>query len=174
MFGDLEKLRRQPIPPFESLTNSKKSYRDWPLNESAPLYAEALVPAADFGLLGRNHYVHDMNPPYWAAAPGAIDALLLRPGVGERLAQVDSRLCAQGLCLFLYDAWRPRAVQAYFYEQWAPRQIAQRRPDLHGAALLAEVGKYWAAPTDDPRRPAPHATGAAIDLTIRRTDGEAL
>lgn len=174
MFGDLETLRRQPIPSLESLGQARRSYRDWPIDESALLHAQALVAAAEFGLAGRNHYAHDQNPPYWRRAPGAIDALLLRPGVGERLASVDKRLITQGLKLYLYDAWRPRAVQAYFYEQWTPREIARRRPDLHGAALIAEVGQYWAAPTDDPKRPAPHATGAAIDLTIHTAAGEAL
>ncbi len=122
--------------------------------------------AETFGLSGRNHYAHDRNPPYWEAAPGAVDALWIRQSVGEKLASVDKKLRAQGLCLYLYDAWRPRAVQAYFHEVWTPRELARRHPDWSDAQVREEVGNYWAAPTNDPMRPAPHATGAAVDLTI--------
>lgn len=155
----------------ESIGDSQRSYRDWPIDETGAHNRERLVRAEEFGLSGRNHYAHDRNPPYWHAAPGAIDALFVRESVGVRLAAVDKRLRADGLKLFLYDAWRPRAVQAYFYEVWTPRELAKRRPELIGAALVAEVGRYWAAPTWDAKHPAPHATGAAVDLTIVMEDG---
>ena len=32
--------------------------------------------------------------------------------------------------------------------------------------MLAEVEKYWAAPTTSQDSPAPHSTGGAVDLTI--------
>lgn len=166
MFGDLDPLRQRPLPRSSPTQHAQRSYRDWPIDDAQPLHSEPLVSAKEFGLAGRNHYAHAHNPPYWAAAPGAIDELLVRPSVGKRLAEVDSRLKTQGLRLFLYDAWRPRAVQAYYHDVWTPREIQRRRPGLIGAALAAEVGKYWAAPTDEPHRPAPHATGAAVDLTI--------
>ncbi|MET0182434.1 MAG: M15 family metallopeptidase [Caulobacterales bacterium] len=130
--------------------------------------------ADSFGLIGKNYYAHEKNPPYWSKAPGAIDALLLRQSVGERLRRVDARLKSQGFQLFLYDAWRPRAVQEYFHNIWTPRELAKRHPGLEGEALMAEVTRYWAAPTIDAKRPAPHATGAAVDLTITLIDGPAL
>lgn len=174
MFGALANLRDRPIPSRESLTIPKGSYRDWPVAEGADLFREPLVEASVFGLSGRNYYAHDRNPPYWAPAPGAIDKLLMRESVGRRLADVDARLRAQGLSLYLYDAWRPRAVQAYFHDVWTPNELKRRRPDLSGEQLRAEVGQYWAAPTVDPKRPAPHATGAAVDLTIALIDGPPL
>jgi D-alanyl-D-alanine dipeptidase len=36
------------------------------------------------------------------------------------------------------------------------------------------VERYWAAPTRDEAQPAPHATGAAVDLTLVWQDGEPL
>jgi D-alanyl-D-alanine dipeptidase len=103
-----------------------------------------------------------------------VDSLWLRRGVAERLQTVDQRLRTHGLRLHVFDAWRPRAVQAFFHDVWLPAELRARRPDLTGAALQAEVARYWAAPTSDPTAPAPHATGAAVDLTITHLDGEPL
>jgi len=100
--------------------------------------------------------------------------LLLRPSVADKLRKVDARAGAAGLELFLFDAWRPRAVQAYFHDVWMPRQLQRRDPGLTGARLTEEVERYWSAPSSDETSPAPHATGAAIDLTLRWKGGEAL
>jgi D-alanyl-D-alanine dipeptidase len=136
------------------------------IDRAAAAFSEPLVLAKDFGVGGRNHYAHARNPPYWAAAPGAHAELRLRRGAAERLREVNSRLAEGGLRLFLFDAWRPRAVQAYFHDVWAPREIGRRRLDLTGAALAEEVELYWAAPSADADHPAPHATGGAVDLTL--------
>jgi D-alanyl-D-alanine dipeptidase len=152
----------------------KHGYRDWPIDETGALYSECVRRAQDFGLKGRNYYAHARNPPYWAVAEGAIDALLLRESVGEMLAGVNQRLDEAGLKLFLFDAWRPRAVQTYFHDVWMPAQIRARRPDATAEEIIAETQRYWAAPTNDPRRPAPHATGGAVDISIVWADGEPL
>ncbi len=65
-------------------------------------------------------------------------------------------------------------MQAYFHDVWMPAEILRRHPALSGAALTAEVERYWAAPSADAESPAPHATGAAVDLTIRWKDGDPL
>jgi zinc D-Ala-D-Ala dipeptidase len=174
MFGALAELRLRPIPALESSRQMKQGYRDWPIDQTNALYAEPLAHAADFGLGGRNYYAHERNPPYWAPAEGAIDALLLRASVGHRLQGVEARLREAGLKLFLFDAWRPRAVQAYFHDVWLPAEVRRRRPDFDDAQVLAEVERYWAAPSVGAERPAPHATGGAVDLTIVWADGEPL
>lgn len=174
MFGDLEILRRRPIPSLESSRLMKQGYRDWPIDQTGSLQSEPLARASEFGLEGRNHYAHARNPPYWTPAEGAVDALLVRRSVGERLAEADRRLRREGLKLFLYDAWRPRAVQAFFHDVWMPDELRRRRPELEGEALMSEVARYWAAPTSDPTRPAPHATGGAVDLTLVWEDNSAL
>ncbi len=174
MFGSLNQQRLTPIPTLDSSRTMKQGYRDWPIDQTAPLYSEKLTPAGDFGLVGRNYYAHDRNPPYWRAAEGAVDALLVRESVGHLLAGVNARLAEAGLKLFLYDAWRPRAVQAFFHDVWMPDQIRARNPDASPEEIITETQRYWAAPTDDPGRPAPHATGGAVDLTIVWDDGEPL
>jgi D-alanyl-D-alanine dipeptidase len=65
-------------------------------------------------------------------------------------------------------------VQAYFHDVWMPRELQRRDPALSGARLMEEVERYWSAPSESAQSPAPHATGAAVDLTLRWTDGETL
>lgn len=174
MFGDLRDLRARPIPMLDSSRKMKQGYRAWPIDEGAPAFSEPLVHARDFGIDGRNYYAHDRNPPYWAAADGAVDALLVRENVAKLLAEVNARIAPAGLKLFLYDAWRPRAVQAYFHDVWMPDQVRARQPNLSEPEIIAEVERYWAAPTDAPHSPAPHATGGAFDLTLTWDDGAPL
>jgi len=159
------------------LTSSRKmkqGYRAWPIDEESTAFKEALVRTQDFGIEGRNYYAHDRNPPYWAAAEGAVDALLVRENVAKLLAEVNVRIAPAGLKLYLYDAWRPRAVQAYFHDVWMPDQVRARRPDLSESEIIVETERYWAAPTDTASHPAPHATGGAVDLTLIWDDGAPL
>jgi len=166
--------RAKPLPDLEPLRALRNRIREWPIDRDGDAYNEPLIAAENVGLKGRNHYAHSRNPPYYSAAPGAIDRLLLREGVAARLAAVNAALQRQGMALFLFDAWRPRAVQEFFHDVWTPREIARRRPELKGEALTAEVERYWAAPSIDADRPAPHATGGAVDLTLTWDDGQPL
>ena len=144
------------------------------------LFPEPVVEARAAGLKGENFYAGDRNPPYWQRIEGAVEQLWLRKSVAEKLLRVNARAGAVGLELFLFDAWRPRAVQAYFHDVWMPRELQRRDPGLQGAALTQEVERYWAAPSDRADSPAPHATACAVDLTLRWksggrwTDGESL
>jgi zinc D-Ala-D-Ala dipeptidase len=148
--------------------------RRHPIARSNIHYAEPLVDARNFGLKGENYYFTMRNPPYWRRIDGAIPDLLLRESVGRKLQRINARLGETGLELFLFDAWRPKAVQVFFHDVWMPAELKHRDPALQGDALLREVEKYWAAPSRDENSPAPHATGAAVDLTIRWIGGDAL
>ena len=102
----------------------------------------------------------------------------LRQGVIERLlaAQTHLQRLHPQWRFAVFDAWRPLAVQAYMV-QHAIRSECQSRgidPNQPGAALnsvVAEVGRFWAPPIDDPRTPPPHSTGAAVDLTLADAAG---
>ena len=174
-FGALQALRERPIGDQAGLRAARKGFSNRiAIGRDNALFAEKVVEARDVGLAGENFYAGDRNPPYWHKVEGATDRLWLRAGVAEKLKRVDARANAAGLELFLFDAWRPRAVQAYFHDVWMPRELRRRDPNLTGAALVEEVERYWAAPTDDPASPAPHATGAAVDLALRWKGGEML
>lgn len=174
-FGALEELRSRPIGDLTGARAARKDFRTRvPIRRDNALYGEALVPAPEWGLKGVNFYASDKNPPYWHRVEGATDKLLLRPTVARKLLRVNARAGTAGLELYLFDAWRPKAVQAYFHDVWMPRELKRRDPGLEGQRLIEEVERYWAAPSTDENSPAPHATGAAIDLTLRWKDGEAL
>jgi D-alanyl-D-alanine dipeptidase len=173
-FGPLEALRAKPIPNQEAARAARKGFRMLPIDRSHALAVEPLVEIAREGIAGENYYHSTRNPPYWARIDGSIAELWLRRSGAAKLARVNRRLRHAGFELFVFDAWRPRAVQAYFHDVWMPLELKRRQPGLSGEALASEVERYWAAPTRDAESPAPHATGAAIDLTLRWRDGEVL
>lgn len=167
-FGPLQRWRETPMPPPASPP------REIGIDTGGAANREPLVRAADFGIAGENYYAATRNPPYYHAVPGAITALVLREGAAQRLQRVNAALAPAGLELFLFDAWRPQAVQRYFHDEWLPNELKRRRPDLRGAALLKEVETYWAAPTVSADAPSPHSTGGAVDITIRWRGGDML
>jgi len=174
-FGALEELRSRPIGDLSQARVARKNFRKAiPIRRDNEFFGEALVDARAHGLQGVNFYFSDRNPPYWQRIEGATDKLLLRTTVAEKLRKVNERALSAGLELFLFDAWRPRAVQVYFHDVWMPRELLRRDASLSGARLVEEVERYWAAPSADENSPAPHATGGAADLTLRWKDGETL
>ena len=175
VFGPLEEWRARPIGDQAGARAARKGFRQRiAIARDNSLFGEAVVEARAAGLAGENFYASTRNPPYWQRIEGATDRLWLRSSVAAKLARINARIAASGLELFLFDAWRPRAVQAYFHDVWMPAELKRRGSALSGAALTEEVERYWAAPTDDPASPAPHATAAAIDLTLRWKNGETL
>ncbi len=174
VFGRLEEFRTRVLGDATELRMLRAGYRRHPIARSNELYAEGLVDLRDFGIAGENYYYAARNPPYWRRIDGAVPDLKLRRTVAGKLAQANARLAAAGLELFVFDAWRPKAVQAYFHDVWMPAEVRRRNPMLTGAALTAEVERYWAAPSTDADSPAPHATGGAVDLTIRWRGGDPL
>ena len=137
-FGELQSLRERPIVGNLEL-GAAHGYRSVAIARDGAANAEPLLEAEAFGLAGRNYYASPINPPYYHIVPGSIDRLWLRRSVGVRLRALNDRLNASGLELFLYDAWRPQAVQRYFHDVWFPAEMRRRHPQLEGGALRAAV-----------------------------------
>jgi D-alanyl-D-alanine dipeptidase len=170
VFGTLQALRDKAIPP----PREKHGYRDIPIDVDGAANKEPIVRADAFGIAGENFYASTRNPPYYHAVPGAIDVIAMREGAAKRLRDVNAKLAPADLDLWVFDAWRPQAVQIYFHDQWLPNELKRRDPSLTGDALLAQVETYWAAPSAGDDAPSPHSTGGAIDLTIRWRGGDPL
>jgi D-alanyl-D-alanine dipeptidase len=170
LFKSLQGLRDRPIGEQETARALRKDCRNRiAIRRDNALFGEPMAEARELGLMGENFYACERNPPYWQKVEGATGQLLLRISVAEKLRRVNARAGEAGLELFLFDAWRPRAVQAFFHDVWMPRALQARNPGLSGKALTEEVERYWAAPSSDENSPAPHATGGAVDLTLRWT-----
>ena len=172
--GGLSDLKSRPIGDLAALRARRTGFRGRRIERSNAYFAEDMAEVRSLKLAGENYYFGTRNPPYWRRIEGAVPDLLLRRSVAEKLARVNAQLAVSGLELFVFDAWRPRAVQAYFHDVWMPAELKRRQPALSGAALTAEVERYWAAPSVDENSPAPHATGAAVDLTLRWIGGDPL
>jgi D-alanyl-D-alanine dipeptidase len=174
-FGALQDLRSRPIGDQARAREARQGFRTRiPLDPGHALFGETVIEARAAGLKGENFYASTRNPPYWQRIDGAVEKLWLRKSVAEKLARVNAHAGCVELELFLFDAWRPRSVQAYFHDVWMPRELQRRDPHLTGVALTTEVERYWAAPSDSTDSPAPHATASAVDLTLRWKNGEAL
>ncbi|MFM8543935.1 MAG: M15 family metallopeptidase [Vulcanococcus sp.] len=133
------------------------------------------LPAALFRL--EPHPYVAVGAPYGEQA----SPFRLRQGVIDRLLTAQHWL--QDLHpqwrLAVFDAWRPLEVQ-HFMVQHAIRGECARlgvdpeQPSPQREAVVAEVGRFWAPPSADPRTPPPHSTGAAVDLTLITANGEPL
>lgn len=148
-----------------------------------PLRPWSPIPIADNGepLLELPADLVRLEPhPYVAAgAPYGEQAspFRLRRGVIERLLAAQQHLQQHHpqLRLAVFDAWRPLAVQAYMVQHAIGAECERlgldpSQPGPALAAVVDEVGRFWAPPSADPRTPPPHSTGAAVDLTL--IDGE--
>ena len=174
-FGALEELRSRPIGDLAAARAARKDFRTAiPIRRDNAYFGEVLVEARDQGLQGINFYASDRNPPYWQHIEGATDKLLLRASVAEKLQNVNRRTASAGLELFLFDAWRPRAVQAYFHDVWMPQELKRRDPVLVRARVSQKrwsvTGPRPARTRIRPRRmpPAPRSISPCAGRTARR------
>ena len=104
----------------------------------------------------------------------------LRQGVVQRLLEAQRRLIEHdpNLRLSIFDAWRPIAVQAYMVDHSITELCCERGVEVRSGEafdrVVADVGRFWAAPSRDPATPPPHSTGGAVDLTLSSCDGTPL
>lgn len=167
---DLTALKARPVPSSADANVLKAGYRTAVPIGGGASSSERCVDVRTVGIAGANHYFTQHNPPYFVSVPGSIPELYLRRAVAAKLKDVNARLAQHGMELFLFDAWRPQAVQRYFHDDWFPRWLKARRPELEGEALVEEVEHYWAAPSSGAGSPSPHSTGGAVDLTLIFSD----
>ena len=104
----------------------------------------------------------------------------LRLGVVQRLLDAQQQLVEHDprLRLSIFDAWRPIAVQAFMVHHNIAELCRERGVEARSGyafdQVVADVGRFWAAPSRDPATPPPHSTGAAVDLTLSSSDGTPL
>ena len=114
-----------------------------------------------------------LGAPYGASG----NPFQLRQGVVQRLLKAQQRLSDHdpSLRLSIFDAWRPIAVQAFMVEHSIADLCRERGVELTSGdafdQVVADVGRFWAAPSRDPATPPPHSTGAAVDLTLSSREG---
>lgn len=103
--------------------------------------------------------------------PGAMDRPLLRETVARKLARAADTL-PKGWSILIFDALRPLSVQRAIYDDFRAHFLRED-PTLSPETLESLLDDFVAKPVKRPYRPAPHATGGAVDLTLCR-DGVSL
>jgi D-alanyl-D-alanine dipeptidase len=104
--------------------------------------------------------------------------LWCRQSIAAMLVAVNDRLADYGAELYVWDAYRPITCQQALWDfYW--RRFSRETPHADDAALAAHVCHYVSDPRgfdpDDPHTWPAHATGAALDLTLRdRRTGDLL
>ena len=117
-----------------------------------------------------------LGAPYGASG----NPFQLRLGVVQRLLDAQQYLVEHdpSLRLSIFDAWRPIAVQAFMVDHSIAELCRERGVEVRSGdafdQVVADVGRFWAAPSRDPMTPPPHSTGAAVDLTLSSSDGTPL
>lgn len=164
----------EPIP-IEKSAPTAGNYRDIPIDSHDPRYCESLVDARAAGIAGENYYARTdgRNQPYREAVPGSVQELWLRQSIASMLATVNARLAAYGVEIFLWDAYRPIACQRALWDFFWER-FGSKTPHIGDAALAERMRHYVSDPRlFDPENPhtwPAHATGAALDLTLRNVE----
>jgi D-alanyl-D-alanine dipeptidase len=169
----------RPIPIRERAPTAG-NYQNIPIDAHDPRYAEALVDARVFGIAGENYYARTdgRNTPYDAAVTGAVRELWCRQSIVAMLVEVNERLAEYGAEAYLWDAYRPVACQQALWDfYW--RRFRKDTAHADDAALAEHVRRYVSDPRffdpNNSRTWPAHATGAALDLTLRdKKTGELL
>ncbi len=117
----------------------------------------------------------DPHPYVKIGAPyGKISPWMLRKSVAEALLVAHQRLqtIKKGWKIKLVDAYRPNSVQAFMVARAIILEAEAMGLNPHALCneerekVHAAVFRFWGLPSDDPRTPPPHSTGAAFDCTL--------
>ena len=157
---NINELKKSPIPEIGPVNDLKQGFRqEVKIDRENALFDELMIDVRERGIAGDNHYFTSSNPPYFQKVPGAIEELYLRETVLVKLEEVNSKLKEQGLELYVFDGWRPQAIQRHFHGVWFPNWLREHRPEIREENLMEEVEKYWSPPTEGENSPSPHSTG---------------
>lgn len=114
-----------------------------------------------------------VSPQYFLQGiEGALPECYVRESVYRKLVEA-ALLLPRGYKLVIFDAWRPVKVQQSLFNILKERFRAQH-PHLSEEELTNMTLKFVALPSTDPKKPSPHNTGGAVDLTIADEFGNLL
>lgn len=163
--------RNKPIPTRADAPTAA-AYAGVPVDRSNPRGRESLVNVADYGVAGDGYYARTdgHNAPYYRAFDAAYSVVRSRRSVTERLRAVNETLPPYGVELFALNGFRPVALQQQLWAFF----MAQADVELTHPSEAERVA-FAATYCSDPRRFDPgnsrtwpvHATGGAIDITLR-------
>ena len=164
-------LRDRPIP-WRGHPSTALDYKNVPVDLNDSRSEEALVDVTEWGIARRGYYARTdgLNAPYYRTFVTALEQVLCRRSVAERLRKANERLLPLGVELFVLNGYRSLELQK---ELWA-FYIEKGKESLDNpteADLVAFAGEYCSDPREfdesDSRTWPTHMTGGAVDLTLR-------
>ncbi|NLO75757.1 MAG: M15 family metallopeptidase [Clostridia bacterium] len=119
----------------------------------------------------KNNEYFIIAPQYYQQGiPGAIDKMYVREGVYKRLVKAAQLLqkIKPGYKIVILDAWRPPKVQEslfnkYYTELW--ERNVKSGAGLTPAEIYEKTQQFVSVPSLDKKKPSPHFTGGAVDIT---------
>ena len=106
------------------------------------------------------------------AVPGSSPSIMARKTVRDMLHAAED-LLPEGYHFRIYDAYRPVAIQQFFWDYYRAR-FRGEHPEWSDEELDNFTRTCVSRPSYNILRPAVHSTGGAVDLTIVGPDGNVL
>ena len=150
----------RPIPPLASVDG----WQAVPICECG----ESLIPLSKV----RSTRIVELATYFERGFRSGSRHLYVRSQVAEVLEAVASEL-PSGLCLAVFDAWRPTELQREIFEEYM-QTLRKSDPAASEAQLVERTKRYVSFPANNPACPAPHLTGGAVDLTLADGQGQLL
>lgn len=168
-------LRDRPIPILQQ-DKTALDYHSVPI-KIKELSDESLVCLKEVGIQSESYYARGdgLNAPYHKAFSSATQHVWVRKSIAEKLAQINRKLFPFGIEILALDGYRPIECQRELWDHFV--NIAkQTMPTAPQEELVRFAGIYCSNPcnfseTDSKSWPT-HATGGAIDLTLKRLANE--
>lgn len=170
----IEEALLRPVPNMDGPRDRKLGYSNLPIDTEHPMFDEPLAGLNEYGIAGQTYYsrpnasagepIEDVKPdPY------------LRKSVAETLARINDSLAHPAITAFfdgevelwVEDALRPVSLQQRLYNEIFPRLIREQNPGISDEEMQERRKNLIAVPSLDPAKPSPHATGGAVDVSLR-------
>jgi zinc D-Ala-D-Ala dipeptidase len=151
------------------------SYTSIPFDATDPRRNEPLIRLETVGVAYEAHHARTdgRNWPYFGPVPGARKDVWLRKTVAGMLTKANDRLKPFGVELIVLDGYRTIACQKgiwdFFYRE-AVRATPEGTSEIWRARALRHAFDPSDFDEDDPATWPTHATGAAVDLSLRDRD----
>ncbi len=168
-------LLDRPVPDQTQALLRKQGYRKYELRLDDERNQEPLVDAGAYGITGQSYYSHT-NAATVEPISEVSQTVLIRKTIAQRLALINdalkaseavSALLGSPVELFIEEGLRSRQTQTMLYSDVFPRLIRTQFPGLSQQEVLKRRDNMIAQPSKTQSSPSPHATGAAIDISLR-------
>jgi D-alanyl-D-alanine dipeptidase len=122
-------------------------------------------------LVDLGDYPFVVEPVYYQQGHSHMPQVQLRKGVADRLALIQQSFAGK-YRFKVWDGYRPRSVQDAIYNAYH-NEVAAAHPEWSEQQINQQVETFVTKASEQKRIP-PHATGAAIDLTLVDAKGQEL